>query len=330
MRAIVFSAKGVVEVCDDVELPPLGPDEIELRTTCSGVSPGTEMNQLTDGNFSWGFPHIPGYQQAGWVARVGAEVEGWSVGQRAFTHIWGNPPFWKKAPTRRFPRPGSHAEARIGSAKDNIIRLPDAMPDEEAAFLSVSSIGLHCVRRAEVAQGHKVLVLGLGLIGQFACQAVRIEGATVYGLDRVPLRLEKARAISCEAVFDGSQRGFWAAVEHAGPFDVVVDTAGASALVGEVFTPKRLAHRGKVVLVAGRFTVEYPFTAAQWCEAAVLHTGHHTNEEMAEIVHLWEVGRWKIAPFITHRFAVNDAPTAWQMIQAGAGDWIGIVFMWPQ
>ncbi|MHB1007464.1 MAG: zinc-binding dehydrogenase [Chloroflexota bacterium] len=171
-------------------------------------------------------------------------------------------------------------------------------------------------------------MLGLGLIGQFACQAASISGATVFGLDQVPLRLERARDLACQGVIDSSEPAFWHEVEASGPFDVVIDTAGANALVDGMFAPERLAYRGKVVLVGGRFRVEYTFVSAQRREAALLHTGHHTNEETTEIIGLHSAGRWRIAPLITHRFPIDEALSAWTIIQAGAGNWIGIVLDW--
>ena len=71
IEGIVFTAPGVVELRDDLELPELGPGDIEIITKASGVSPGTEKNRLFGGNWAVGYPSVSGYQQVGLVGRVG-------------------------------------------------------------------------------------------------------------------------------------------------------------------------------------------------------------------------------------------------------------------
>ena len=83
--------------------------------------------------------------------------------------------------------------------------LPDDIPDAEAAFLSLSSIGLHASGRGEVGVGSRCLVLGLGLLGLFAGQGAVVRGGTAVGVDRISLRLDKAVEVGFEAVLDFSR-----------------------------------------------------------------------------------------------------------------------------
>lgn len=74
---VVFAAPNRVEI-RTMELPEVGPRDVRIRTIFSGVSQGTERWLLTD-RHRWKegvpqYPHHPGYQAAGVVEEVGAEV----------------------------------------------------------------------------------------------------------------------------------------------------------------------------------------------------------------------------------------------------------------
>lgn len=324
MRAIVFAARGQVELWDTLALPALGDEEVEVRTLRSGVTAGTEKNLLLGGNYAAGYPCIPGYQQVGRVSRAGPGVRDLAVGQRVYAHFWG------RSPAGIVGEGGAHVASRVGPASGNLLPLPDDLPDEEAALLSVASIGLHAVRRAGVGLGQRVLVLGLGIIGQFAAQAARALGGRAVGVDRVPLRLDLAARLGCEATIDGRADDAWDRLALAGPFDAVIETTGLNDLVGAVLERRLLIPRGALVMVGGRFTVEYPFNLAQRLEAAILHTSHHTNQETAEVIRLRRAGLWHIAPLITHRVRPDQAPEVWRMILADDPSWLGIVYDWEE
>lgn len=323
LKAIVFPAKGHVTLWDELSLPELGPGDLEVRTTYSGVTAGTEKNLLTGGNYSPGFPVLPGYQQVGRIGRIGPAVVDWQVGQRVYAHFWGHP----------FIGPahhgiGAHVAARVGPAGGNLIALPEEISDDEAALLSVASIGLHAVRRAGVGLGQRVLIFGLGIIGQFAAQAVRALGGRAIGVDPVAARLAWARQLGCEQTFDHGTPEVWEQLAAAGPFDAVIETTGLNDLVDAVLERALLVPRGSIVLVGGRFRVEYDFNRAQRLEAAILHTTHHENADSLEVIRLLQAGLWQIAPLITHRFRPEEAPDAWRLILGERPEWLGIVFDW--
>jgi predicted dehydrogenase len=62
-------------------------------------------------------------------------------------------------------------------------KIPDTIPDEEAAFAVVASIALQGIRLAEPTLGENFVVIGLGLIGLLTVQLLRAHGCRVLGLD---------------------------------------------------------------------------------------------------------------------------------------------------
>ena len=350
IEGIVFTAPGVVELRDDLELPELGPGDIEIITKASGVSPGTEKNRLFGGNWAVGYPSVSGYQQVGLVGRVGRDVLGAKAGQRVYAHDWGHPFVGQTA------RPGAHAAARIGPADDvvpgsiaadelvevdevdsfgrvrrdrYITVLPDDLPDAEAAFLSLSSIGLHASGRGEVGVGSRCLVLGLGLLGLFAGQGAVVRGGSAIGVDRIPLRLEKAMEVGFESVLDFSRDTYWKDLAGLGPFDVVIETTGNNELIDEVMTRGLIKRGGRFVMVGGRWKVSYDFSLAHLYEVSMVQTEHHTYDEVQQVIQLRKAGRWKIDTLLTHFVRPSDAKRVWDMILNNENS-LGVVFEWVE
>ena len=348
IEGIVFTAPGVVELRDDLELPELGPGDIEIITTASGVSPGTEKNRLFGGNWAVGYPSVSGYQQVGLVGRIGRGVLAPKAGQRVYAHDWGHPFVGQTA------RPGAHAAARIGPADDvaaglesadelvevdevdsfgrvrrdrYITILPDDIPDAEAAFLSLSSIGLHASGRGTVGVGSRCLVLGLGLLGLFAGQGAVARGGTAIGVDRIPLRLEKAVEVGFESVLDFSRDTYWRDLAGLGPFDVVFETTGNNDLIDEVMSRGLIKRSGRFVMVGGRWKVSYDFSLAHLYEVSMVQTEHHSYDEVQQVIRLRRSGRWKINPLLTHFVRPTQAKQVWDMILNDENS-LGVVFEW--
>ncbi|MBC8110291.1 MAG: zinc-binding alcohol dehydrogenase, partial [Verrucomicrobia bacterium] len=76
----------------------------------------------------------------------------------------------------------SHAE--ITAIPQNLlVKIPDNVSFEEAAFATLGAIALQGVRQAEVRLGENVCVIGLGLLGQLTCQLLKANGCNVFGID---------------------------------------------------------------------------------------------------------------------------------------------------
>jgi threonine dehydrogenase-like Zn-dependent dehydrogenase len=95
-------------------------------------------------------PLTLGYCNVGVVAGLGAGVEGFAVGDRVVSN-------------------GKHAEV-VCVPKNLCARIPDAVPDDHAAFAVLGAIGLQGIRLANPTLGECVVVTGLGLIGLLTVQ----------------------------------------------------------------------------------------------------------------------------------------------------------------
>ena len=201
MKQIVQPVSGgPVEVLD-VPRPVISPTEVLVRTVASVISPGTEravttlarssllakararpdlVRQVVRKAQAEGIPaatravrgrlaaDVPlGYSAAGVVAEVGAAVDGIAVGQLVATGGAGK---------------ANHAEYQAVPGLLCAV-VPDPVPPQDAAFATLASIPLHGLRLSGVGPGSKVVVLGLGLIGQLAARLAMASGCDVAGID---------------------------------------------------------------------------------------------------------------------------------------------------
>ncbi len=132
--------------------------------------------------------------------------------------------------------PGAQAEfLRVPQAHFGPIKVPQGPKDDRFLFLSdVLPTAWQGVAYAGIPAGGTVAVLGLGPIGDMATRVAQLRGAArVFGVDRVPERLERSRSHGVET-FD-LRAGEWETIDQIrevtqgrGP-DAVIDAVGMEA-----------------------------------------------------------------------------------------------------
>ena len=147
--------------------------------------------------------------------------------------------------------PGAQAEyLRVPLAGSTHIKVPEGPPDDRFVYLSdVLPTAWQAVAYADVPDGGRLAVLGLGPIGDMACRIARHRGAgQVIGLDLVPERLKRARGRGAEVIDVSSVDDPADAVREltAGRgVDAVIDAVGMEAHGSPV---ARLAHQATSLL----------------------------------------------------------------------------------
>ncbi|HEX3833032.1 MAG TPA: zinc-dependent alcohol dehydrogenase [Solirubrobacteraceae bacterium] len=130
--------------------------------------------------------------------------------------------------------PGGQAELlRVPFGNFLPIKVPHGPPDDRFVFLSdVLPTAWQGVAYAEVPDGGTLVVLGLGPIGDMAARIARHQGRRVIGVDLVPERLARVRALGIE-VLDLTEHDDLAGTirettDGRGP-DAVLDAVGMEA-----------------------------------------------------------------------------------------------------
>lgn len=264
-----------------------------------------------------------GYSASGTVIEVGDDVTGFRPGDRVACAGAGY---------------ASHAE--VLSVPQNLcVRLPENVDFESAAFSTLGAIALQGLRLASPTLGEAFVVIGLGLIGQLTVQLLKANGCRVFGIDPETRKTEVARALgaddACAPNDDAPRRVLeWSRgrgadgvlitaatssnepVEMAGEISRLKGRVVAVGLVGlevprDIYYHKELTLNISMSYGPGRYDPEYeerghdyPFAYVRWTE----------GRNLEAFLDLVAEGRVNVAPLITHRFSVDEAERAYQLI----------------
>lgn len=227
MKALVFHAVGDIRL-DDVPEPQLqAPTDAVVRLTSSAIC-GTDLHFVRGTMAGMKEGTILGHEGVGVVEELGDDVRNFDVGDRVvicstiacgacsycragyFAQCDKANPNGADAGTSFFGGPemtgpidGLQAErARIPFAHTTLVKLPDAVSDEQAIPISdIFPTGWFGARLAEVGDGDVVAVFGAGPVGQFAVVSALLQGAgRVICVDHRADRLAMARRQGAETI----------------------------------------------------------------------------------------------------------------------------------
>jgi 2-desacetyl-2-hydroxyethyl bacteriochlorophyllide A dehydrogenase len=328
--AVVFPEPNRVEV-REMELPDVGPGQIGIRTAFSGVSQGTERWAVTgryghyDLDYSAYFPCSPGYQAAGVVEEVGADVEGLSVGDHVFTmgtHFVD--------PDHKYPGPcqASHAGYLVASASQ-VWKVDPSVDLAAASLFHVAGVSRHGVRLSHIQPGELVVVIGLGMIGQMSAQAARRVGGRVIATDLIPARVEAAAAHSADRAVDANVEQLEDIVreERSDGADVVIDTTGDHRMFDRCLG---LIRREGRITMQGYYPdpIAIDFHPTHLQRPLVAFPCGWDDEENDVIADEMKTGVLRIDPLITHRIPFREAPEAYDLVVEHPEASLGMVFDW--
>ena len=298
------------------DLPALEGNQFRIQTLFSGVTNGTERNNLLRGNYAVPDEALPvgyGYQNVGRVTELGPDCETIQVGDVVYTSQ-------------------DHHEFLIDCENSLLITLPDTIDPKHAALFGVAAVAMHDVRRAETTLADRVLVVGAGLIGQFTAQAARASGAHVTVVDIDSHRLDLATQCGAHQTIQVTGDESWSGpISEAGPFDIVFEDSGADVLgkiIGVGWGDGVIKGRGKVVVIAGRDDVVYKFNSGQGKEVAILQASHFDNSDLAEVTRLVAGGVIVVEPLIQDVVTPDESKRIYDALRDKPNTLMGTVFDW--
>jgi 2-desacetyl-2-hydroxyethyl bacteriochlorophyllide A dehydrogenase len=324
---VVFPSPGRVEIWT-VTLPDVGPNDVLIRTVCSGVSQGTERWLLTD-RYRWAggvpqYPHFPGYQAAGVVEQVGTAVDDLRAGDRVFAQ---GTPF-----ADRPPRYGlaSHTGFLV-APRSGVTKLDPSVDLAAASLLRMAGVARHGVRLTGVREGDLVAVIGQGLIGQMSAQAARRCGARVIASDLVPARVEASEQYSADRAVDASKQDLADVVREEAPdgADVVIETTGNARLF---LTCVDLVRPEGRICLQGYYPelIEVDFHPTHLKRPTVTFPCWVDEQEDAALAADLARGDVLIEPLITHRIPYTKAAEAFDLVVEHPDRTLGMVLTWDE
>lgn len=320
VRILHFPERGVAAILEE-PMPDCGPRQIRIRTEYSGVSNGTERSFLMGGPYgSSTWPCRCGYQAVGVVERVGDQVSGYAAGDRVFCGV--------------FRHHASHLVIDVADrhAPGNITAvLPAGIDPTHAALFGVGGVAMHDTRKVRTGIGDRALVVGAGVIGQFAAQAAQAAGAETVIANRGRDRLDVATRCGVRQTIQITGEETWRQLKEPG-FDVVIETSGGDvldAIIGTGFAQLGvLRPEGRLFLCAGRFDVAYKCGPAQARRIEIHHTTHFRRDDLLELIRLTEAGVIRVGPMIRDVVPVDQAPAIYRKMRDEPHALLGTVFRW--
>ncbi|GAB4454098.1 MAG: bi-domain-containing oxidoreductase [Anaerolineales bacterium] len=279
-----------------------------------------------------------GYSSAGVIVALGKNMRGFRVGQRVACAGLNY---------------AVHAEYNV-VPRNLLTPIPKNVDFESAAFTTLGAIAMHGFRLAEPQIGENVAVIGMGLLGLLTAQIAAAAGCRVLGIDIDPARLKLASslgldAVSRESAVDSAQaftsnRGFDAVlicadtksndpVELAGVIARDRARVVATGAVGLTF-PRKVYYEKEISFInsrsygPGRYDpsyeengVDYPIGYVRWTE----------GRNFESVLDLMSSGKLQVEPLITHRFPIEQAAQAYQVITGKTKEkFLGVVLTYPE
>ena len=330
--AVVFVEPERMEI-RDMELPEPGPAQIGIKTVFSGVSQGTERWALTgrynhfDENPSAYYPNSPGYQAAGIVDVVGAEVDDLAVGDHVFTMGTNF-----VDPDHKYPGPcqASHSGYLVVD-RSAAWKVAPEVDLATASMFHVAAVSRSGVRITKIQPGELVVVIGLGMIGQMSAQAARGAGARVIATDLIASRCAAAAAHSADRVIDGTNENLEDVVREEVPdgADVVIDTTGDHRMFNRC--RDLIRHEGRIAM-QGYYPdpIQIDFHPTHLTRATVTFPCGWDDEFNGELAEDMASGAIVIEPLITHRIGFRDAAEAYELVVEHPERSLGMVLDWAE
>lgn len=248
----------------EMDVPSVGDGEILVRTRACGICTGDIMGWYMKRKA----PLVFGHEPAGEVAAVGAGVDDLRPGDRVFVHhhapcmtcrLCARGEYVQCAAWRNGKLvPGGMAEyfaVPAGQVRADTLRLPPEVSYEDAALVEPLACTVKSVRRAGLRGGERVVVIGLGIMGQLHVVLARHAGASqVIGLDRVPFRLERARQLGADHVIH---------VDEQDPAAALAELTGGEMADAVIVGPGSIEAMELGLALAGRGSTVVLFTASK-------------------------------------------------------------------
>lgn len=266
-------------------------------------------------------PLAPGYASAGVIVALGEGMEGFHIGQRVACAGGGY---------------AVHAEYNL-VPRNLLTPIPDNVDFESAAFTTLGAIALHGFRLAQPQIGENVAVIGLGLLGLLTAQIALAAGCRVLGIEPDVTRLSLAESLGIPACSRQQAEEQAAAFTGGRGFDAVLICAATASNDPVELAGQIAADRGRVISIGvvgtglprkpyyekeltflvsrsygpGRYDPayeeggqDYPYGYVRWTE----------GRNFQAVLDLLASGKLRVQPLITHRFPIERAPEAYELI----------------
>ena len=358
MKQVLLSQGEII--VEDLPVPTIKSGEVLVKTAFSLISAGTEISgkKNSEGSFigkilsdpqklkkglnilkeqgvkktleiaeaQKGIKGCLGYSLSGVVVETGNHVKEFNIGDRVACAGSGK---------------ANHAEF-VAVSKNLVVKIPEELDFQSASSVTLGSIALQGLRRADIKLGESVAVIGLGLLGQILIQLLKTNGVRVIGFDIDDKKIDLAKELGIDQGYNPSKNNVLEKVlnftQEKG-VDATIVTASAPKnneiiqqamemtrkkgrviVIGNVgLGPKRSPFYEKEIdyLIStsygpGRYDedyeekgIDYPFAYVRWTE----------KRNMEEYLRLLAEKKVSFQKLISKVFPIEEAPQAYKFLE---------------
>lgn len=307
----------------------LSDTEIVVETESSLISQGTEgaayQGLMMPGGADQKYPQTPGYANVSRVIAVGSDTGPFKVGDRVFS----------------MARHSSHA--RINTATDLCVPVPDGLESHYAVFARLAMVSMSTLRTSTARLGDGAAVVGLGLVGNLAAQLCQIAGFQTTAIDLIAWRCQLAEECGIHHVLLSPGDDELQPINQ-----LVVEATGS---VGGAMTGVKLTQRhGELSLVGSQWGVgtqtsdllrvlgtifeRYIHIRSGWeWQLPILPTSFGPSSlahNATSILNWLQTGQLRVQPMLTHHVKPESAATVYGEMVANKDQYLGVVFDWKR
>lgn len=316
MRAAVFEDVRQIRYTEDYPRPVPEPDEALVKVHYCAVC-GTDVKNWNDKIYQ--APLVMGHEFAGEVVEVGAELEGFAVGEKV---VGVN----VALDTTQNPRglgifdDGGFAEY-VAVPADFLFHVPDHIPFKNAAMIESFAVAVRAVNWARVQPGEPVVIIGGGNIGLTTLRVLRATDASasapILVVEPHPFLREIAERLGATAAVKSSKVKVRKFIRAHGPVRLFFECAGvpqtllmAIALIGK---------GGRIVLEGvQKGKVEVPVFMLNAKEIGLRGSLSHSRADVERAIQLMAAGALHEEDFLSVELPLAELQAAFERFVSGA------------
>ena len=323
MKALLLTHYKQLELVDLPD-PACGPEEVLVRVAACGIC-GSDVHGY-DGSSGRRIPPIVmGHEASGTIAAIGDAVNGFAKGERvtfdSTIYCGGTCGPCRRAEVnlcdRRevlgvsctdYRRAGAFAEYVVVPSRV-LHRLPDTLSFAEAAMLEAVAVALHAVSLARLSPNDTSLVIGAGMIGVLAVQALRVAGCRrILAADIDDSRLKLAQLAGAALVLSAKDNlvAQVSRLTAGAGVDVAIEAVGANETVGAAIGSVR---KGGTVVLVGNISPEVTLPLQKVVARQILLQGSCASAgEFPRAIELLATEAIRVKPLISAVAPLAEGP----------------------
>jgi D-arabinose 1-dehydrogenase-like Zn-dependent alcohol dehydrogenase len=309
MRAVRLTEVGKPLEEADVDLPEIGASDVLIRVAACGICHSDEHYRAGISRID----HLPatlGHEIAGWIEKVGADINHVRSGDRVCVHylahcgsckfcVRGLEQFCRAGEMIGKHRDGGYAEF-VKVPGRNAFVLPDEIPFEIGSIMMCSSAtALHALNKARLKPGESIAIFGFGGLGFSALQLARaFDCDQIFVVEINPAKLASAETLGAFAIDanKGNPIGQIMDATNGKGVDVSLELIGSAKTMQQAVRCLGALGRAALVGLTAESMSIFPYTELINKEVEIIGVSDHLAAELPTLIEFARSGKLRFPP----------------------------------